>query len=74
MKPRITTRAVAITSIAALTLATPVSAFAATSHTHPRPAAVSRFDRSPDRGLHHDMRSRDRSVDRTQNSPDLHRG
>ena len=74
MKPRITTRAIAITSIAALTLATPVSALAATSHTHQRPAATSFVDRSVDKGLRHDARSLDRSVDRSQSSVDRYRG
>jgi hypothetical protein len=70
MKLRTPARAIAISTIAALTLAAPVSAIAATTHAPSRSATTSRLDRSHDRSLRDAGRSLDRSVDRTHGSAD----
>ena len=71
MKPRITTRAIAVGSVAALALAAPVGAIAAASHQHGQPATVTRLDRSPDRHLRDSGKTIDRSDARTHGSSDM---
>jgi hypothetical protein len=74
MKPSIATRVIAVGSVAALALAAPVGALAASSHQHRQPATVARHERSPDRHLRDSGQTTDRSVDHAHGSPDTLRG